>query len=175
MLRRVILGALGASLLVPAATQAATMRPYSSKALGVSFRYPASWRLTTQPEAGARSIMVSSSGAQYSLSVLAYGLKPGKTLAGTLRRYINFTRQVDGPIVEQYHWTKTSFAGRTSEGTVTYPPTEGGVSTAIGIYVVGVHKHIYGIRIVTRGRTLPKTLGTFPGIYRTIFSTWKFL
>jgi hypothetical protein len=175
MIRRVILGALTASLLVPAATQAATMRPYSSKALGVSFRYPASWRLTTQPEAGARSIMVSSSGAQYSLSVLTYGLKPGKTLAATLRRYVTFTRQIDGPVVAQYHWTRTSFAGRAAEGTVTYPPTEGGVSTAIGIYVVGVHKHIYGIRIVMRGRTLPKSLGTFPNVYRTIFSTWKFL
>jgi hypothetical protein len=151
------------------------MRTYSSKALGVSFRYPAGWRLATQPAVGAKSILVSSGGAQYSLSVLAYSMKPGKTLAGTLHRYVNFTVQVDGPIAAQYHWTKTSFAGRAAEGTVTYPATEGGVRTAIGIYVVGVHTHIYGIRIETRGRALPKTLGAFPRVYRTIFSTWKFL
>jgi hypothetical protein len=77
--------------------------------------------------------------------------------------------------VEHYHWVRTSFAHRPAEGTIVHPPTEGGVPLASGIYVLAAGKHVYSVQIQTRGKSLPKTLGKFPSVYRRTITSWRFI
>lgn len=175
MIRGLILGGLLLLLLIPVSASAAAMKSFSSKSFGVSFRYPASWHLTATPSGTVKQVTAYSGGAQYSLVVSVYPIKPGKTLSTTLHRYVVYARTLDGPVAAHYHWSLTTFAGRPAESAVTYPATEGGVQTAIGLYVVGSRSHIYAITIQTRGHTLPRRVNDFPAVYRRIFSSWKFV
>ena len=175
MIRRLIVGSVLALTLVPTVASAAATTSFSSKSMGIAFRYPASWRLTSTPSGAVKQVTAYSSGSKYSLTVSVYPIKPARTMPGTLHRYIQYSSTLEGPVAAHYHWKAASFAGRPAESTVTYPATEGGVQTAIGLYVVGSHAHIYAISIESRGRPLPKNVSSFSAVYRQIFRSWKFL
>ena len=94
--------------------------------------------------------------------------------SGTLKRYLTYTLQLDGPTAAHYHWTATRLAGRSAEGAVAHPPTEGGVSQAVGVYVVGVGKHVIDLTMRTQMNRAPRSLAQFPAVYRQIVASWRF-
>jgi hypothetical protein len=175
VLRRSLFAAVLITALVPALAVAGGWHTYTSKSFGVAFRYPAGWRVTAGPPGPTKQIQAYSAGAQYSFLVSVYPLKPGKSPSATLNRYITYTRTLNGPTTQRMHWKKTSFAGKKAEGAVSFPPTEGGVPLAIGVYVFGSRSHTYAVTMQMRSQHLPKTLSAFPAVYRQIIQSWRFL
>jgi hypothetical protein len=172
---RIVIGAaITLTALAPAAALAGGWRAYHSAALGVSFRYPTAWRLTVATTGGVHELTLFSAATRDSLVVRALPIKPASSPSGTLKRYLTYTLQLDGPAAKHYHWADTRLAGRRAEGAVAHPPTEGGVSQAVGVYVVGVGKHVVDLTMRTQTKHSPRTLAQFPAVYRQIVASWRF-
>lgn len=174
MVRRSILAVALTLTLTSAVAQAGSWRTYSSKPAGFSLRYPSNWKLSTIPP-GTRQISIASPTGTESMTVTVIPVKAGRTAAVTLRRYLAYARSTGGLVASRPRWVKTTFAGRAAEGSVTRPPTEGGVRLAIGQYIIGAGKRTYAVALTVRARRLPRSLGSFPTVYRRIIRSWRFL
>jgi hypothetical protein len=172
--RTSIIAAVALTALAPSMALAGGWRTYHSSALGVSFRYPKTWHLTSATTGGIRQVTVFSTTTRDSLVVRVLPIKPASSPHGTLTRYLAYTLQLDGPTAARYHWTATRLAGRRAEGAVAHPSTEGGVSQAIGVYVVGAGKHVVNLTMQTQTTHTPRTLAQFPRVYRQIVASWRF-
>jgi hypothetical protein len=161
--------------LVPSVVHAGSSRLYRSASLGVAFNYPATWYVSPASDGPLKGVTVYSTTSPDSLVLSVLPVKPAKSIGGTLKRYLSYTTQINGPAAAHYHWTSATFAGRKAEGTIIHPSTEGGVKTAVGIYVLGAGKHIYAVTMQTRGVKPPATLAAFPTAYRQIITSWRFV
>lgn len=174
-MRRLALAIFVLVLLLPAAAHAAMWHKTGSKSLGFTVRYPATWHATAFSQGVARETTLSHQGKQiYALEISVLSLKPGKTPWQTVLTFARWQHGQGNSEFSRSRWVPASMGGRHGYGTVTRPPTEGGVRLSQGIYLVGWHGHIYEVTMQAYSPRSLSYLSQFPSAYSRILATWRF-
>lgn len=152
-------------------------RTFSSRSVGVSFRFPSSWRLSGS-SAIAKTVVLTGSGRTfYGLTVLRPGFSPGFSAQATLQRFISYERSVaHTSIYARAHWIFTSVGGQPASAGVIRFPSEGGLATlADAIYVAQAHGRVYEIVMASSHKPPLSRLSQFPSVYGQILRSWRFI
>jgi hypothetical protein len=95
-------------------------------------------------------------------------------MAITLQRTIAYERSLGTSTFRSIHWTGTKLGGHAALTGVDRISTEGGVAMVDGVYLTTSGSRTYEIVMAAYNKPAPTTFSQFPGVYRTILSTWRF-
>jgi hypothetical protein len=173
-MRRFALMILLAAIACPVSTSAASWHAFSSKKLGLSFHYPASWHVAYRPKFKQVSVAYVRRSA-YSLTVSILGTKTEGTLPQTLQRVIHDQRAIGNAAFAQIRWLPTRLGSAPALVGVAKPPKGSSITLSSEIYLAQWRSRLYEIIAVAYGKPPPSRLKRFPQIYRKILATWRFI
>lgn len=187
-MRRAMLALMLAAALAPMSASASNGHPTPGKApsahpaqwytfrsarFAVSFRYPASWKVSSVFNLSNKQIWLQHLGIpNYSMDVAVEPFKAGSTVQASLKTFIAAQHN---PAMSRAHWTRTTVGGQPAMVGVVTPNTEGGVTISAAIYIVNWRSHVYEILLQANHKPPLSRLSQFPPMYQTILKSWKFL
>lgn len=161
-------------LAAPASVFAGSWRLFQSRPLALSVRYPRTWHAVASYLPGDDQVQLGHAGpTNYSLTIQALPIKPAGKFVAVMQRFHQYqrrTHQSPGRV----HWRTVRVGGHLAGGTISRPPTEGGVAMADALYVMRSRHHVYEITEVAYGHPSPANLARFPAVYQHILSTLRF-
>ncbi|HLJ68449.1 MAG TPA: hypothetical protein VKX16_13925 [Chloroflexota bacterium] len=173
-MRRIALALALAVSLTPAISFASGWRTLSSQSLGFTVHYPAGWRVTSTSQVGVRQVSIQQQGTSYAVTISILNVRPGRSAADTVRRFLAFERRLGEGMFARVRWEPSLLGGRASMAGVATPPTEGGVGLSLGVYVAGWRSHIYEVTLLDNHQPPLHSLGSFPRVYAQIIGSWRF-
>lgn len=174
-MRRLLPCILFVALALPTGVSAASWHHFANKQFGFALRYPGNWHLTVN-RVGSRQVLLSHQGAQIdAMTILVLPIKPARTVPGTMQRFGKYLRSVGNSGLSHGRWSSVAVGGRRGMVSIVRPSTEGGVGQSEAIYVVPSRSRVYEITLVAYANKAPSQLSQFPGVYRQILATWRFL
>lgn len=175
-MRRPFIFALALFLMLPLTALAGSWKTYDGHKLGFRVRYPSTWQVASSTQSKAEQVVVSHGGTHvYNVQILVLDVHPGKSLSDTVARFVSYQTGLGDTGFKHVHWKAAKVGGKKGRVGVLSPPSEGGVSVSQAYYIVPWKAHIYQIMLAAYERHALKSARLFPGIYRQILSTWRFV
>lgn len=173
-MRRAVLTAIVALLLLPAGALANSWHTFSSKQYGFTVRYPSSWTITAEYQPGSWQLTSTGHSARFSLTIAVLPIKAGRSLADLKRRFIGYERASGNVEVAGVRWSSSWLGGKPALEGILRLSTEGGAPVTNGFYVAASPSRVYQMTLVSIGKTRPASVAQFPPIYGKIVATWRF-
>ncbi len=173
-MRRAVLIAIVALLILPAGVQANSWHTFTSKQYGFTVRYPSSWAVIAEYQPGSWQLTSTGRTARFSLSIAVLPIKPGRSLADLKRRFVGYERASGNVEVAGVRWSSGSLGGKPALEGILRLSTEGGAPVTNGFYVAASRSRVYQMTLVSIGKTRPTSVAQFPPIYGKIVATWRF-
>jgi hypothetical protein len=159
-------------------SHATAWRAFTSKKLGIAFRYPATWRAVqgVAVTGAANQVMVSApSPSHNALTAQIVPVRAAPSLRATMSHFLAYQRAAGDTNYARVAWSSTSLGKRPAMATVIIPPTEGGALVSQAIYLTQWRSRVYQVTLFSLHKPALARVKQFLPVYGKILATWRFI